>query len=141
MIRRATAADVDEIVAIDQSATGGESDRAEQLRSYVASGECLVHVTAGSVTGFAVIRRANFFGRDFIELLVVSPRYRRSGIGRALLRAAVVGAATEQVFTSTNTSNMAMRSLLDDERWSVSGELDGLDEGDPELVFFKARPA
>jgi hypothetical protein len=26
-----------------------------------------------------------------------------------------------------------------DEGWSFSGALDGLDEGDPELVFFKAR--
>jgi hypothetical protein len=33
-----------------------------------------------------------------------------------------------------------MRSLLRTEGWSFSGELDGLDEGDPELVFYKFRP-
>jgi hypothetical protein len=32
-----------------------------------------------------------------------------------------------------------MRSLLDAEDWSFSGELDGLDD-DPELVFYKSRP-
>jgi hypothetical protein len=40
------------------------------------------------------------------------------------------------MFTSTNASNVAMRSLLEAEGWSFSGQLDGLDEGDPELVFF-----
>ena len=29
-----------------------------------------------------------------------------------------------------------MRSLLEDEAWSFSGQLTGLDEGDPELVFY-----
>ncbi len=89
--------------------------------------------------GFAVVRPAHFFGRDFVDLLIVDPARRRSGIGRALLRTALATAGTEQVFTSTNTSNLAMRSLLHAERWSFSGKLDGLDEGDPELVFYKIR--
>ena len=61
-----------------------------------------------------------------------------AGIGRNLLRAALAAAGTEQVFTSTNTSNQPMRSLLQAEGWSFSGELDGLDEGDPELVFYSS---
>jgi hypothetical protein len=32
-----------------------------------------------------------------------------------------------------------MQSLLAAEHWTVSGELDGLDEGDPEIVFYKNR--
>jgi hypothetical protein len=43
------------------------------------------------------------------------------------------------VFTSTNRSNDAMRALLRTEGWSSSGELDGLDPGDPELVFYRDR--
>ena len=103
-------------------------------------GECLVHIDGGSVGGFAVVRAAYFFGRDFVELVMVDPARRRAGIGRGLLQAALVTAATEQVFTSTNSSNQPMRSLLRAEGWSFSGELDGLDEGDPELVFYKFRP-
>lgn len=91
------------------------------------------------MTGFVIVKPAHFFGRDFIELLLVDPAVRRSGIGRALLRYALDGAATSQVFTSTNTSNLPMRSLLQKEGWSFSGTLDGLDEGDPELVFYKTR--
>ena len=62
--------------------------------------------------------------------------HRRAGTGRALLKAALSTAGTDQVFTSTNVSNRAMRSLLEDEAWSFSGQLTGLDEGDPELVFY-----
>jgi GNAT superfamily N-acetyltransferase len=105
----------------------------------VRAGECLVFRQDAVVAGFVVIRRAHFFGRDFVELLVVVASLRRTGIGRKLLRAAVAGAASEQVFTSTNMSNHAMRSLLRKEGWSFCGELTGLDEGDPELFFCTVR--
>ena len=104
-------------------------------------GECQVHVANRAVTGFVIVKPADFFGRDFIELLMVDPAVRRSGIGRVLLRQALAVAGTSQVFTSTNTSNQPMRSLLQAEDWSFSGELHGLDEGNPELVFYKTRPA
>ena len=34
-----------------------------------------------------------------------------------------------------------MRALLAAEDWSFSGGLGGLDESDPELVFYQNRPA
>jgi GNAT superfamily N-acetyltransferase len=136
-IRRAVADDVDGILRIDHRAAGGDQDRADFLRRSLALGECLVYPHHGAVAGFAVVMPAHFFGRDFIELLMVDPARRRRGIGRNLLRAALAAAGTEQVFTSTNASNQPMRSLLQAEGWSFSGELRGLDEGDPELVFYK----
>jgi GNAT superfamily N-acetyltransferase len=139
-VRRAVADDVAGILRLDQFATHQDRGRAEFLRRCVELGECLVQVDGGSVGGFAVVRAAHFFGRDFVDLLMADPARRRAGIGRALLRAAVASAGTEQVFTSTNTSNQPMRSLLRDEGWSFSGELGGLDEGDPELVFYTFRP-
>lgn len=138
--RRAVADDVGGILALDQFAATTDHGRAEFLRRCVELGECLVFLDQGSVAGFAVVRSAHFFGRDFVDLVMVDPARRRSGIGRGLLRSAVVTAGTGQVFTSTNTSNQPMRSLLQAEGWSFSGELDGLDEGDPELVFYKFRP-
>jgi len=93
------------------------------------------------VVGFVITTPEGFFGRDVIELLVIGAGHRRGGAGRALLRAAVAAARTERVFTSTNRSNQAMRGLLESERWSFSGELAGLDEDDPELVFFFDRAA
>ena len=68
---------------LDQLATQADRGRAEYLRRRVRSGECLVHLVGGSVTGFAVLRPAHFFGRDFIDLLVVDAAHRRAGIGRA----------------------------------------------------------
>jgi GNAT superfamily N-acetyltransferase len=135
-IRRAVAGDIDGILRIDHRAANGEQRRAGFLRRCLELGECLVYLDHGSVAGFAVIKPGHFFGRDFVELLMVDPAHRRGGIGRNLLRAALAAAGTEQVFTSTNTSNLPMRTLLLAEGWSFSGELDGLDEGDPELVFY-----
>jgi GNAT superfamily N-acetyltransferase len=138
-IRRATADDIGGILRLDHLAARGDRERAEYLRRRLELGECLVHLDQGAVTGFAVLRPAHFFGRDFIDLLMAEPAHRRSGVGRALIRTALAVAGTEQVFTSTNTSNQPMRSLLRAEDWLFSGELDGLDEGDPELVFYKIR--
>jgi ribosomal protein S18 acetylase RimI-like enzyme len=137
-IRTAARHDLGQILKVDHLAAAGDPDRAALLRRFVDSGECLTFVRDGYVRGFAVVRPGHFFGRDFIDLLVVDTRHRRAGIGRALLRAAVGSAGTRQVFTSTNVSNRAMRALLEDEGWSFSGELAGLDQGDPELVFFKS---
>ena len=134
-IRRAVAGDIDGILRTDHHAANADQGRADFLRRCLDLGECLVYLDHGSVAGFAILRPVHFFGRDFIELLMVDPARRRCGIGRDLLRAALAAAGTEQVFTSTNTSNQPMRSLLRAEGWSFSGELVGLDEGDPELVF------
>jgi ribosomal protein S18 acetylase RimI-like enzyme len=135
-IRHAAADDLDGILRIDPLAARGDRQRAEFLGHCLRRGECQVHIASGAVTGFVIVKPVHFFGRDFIELLVVDPALRRSGIGRALLRHALGTAGTAQVFTSTNTSNQAMRSLLHSEGWSFSGELDGLDDSDPELVFY-----
>ena len=137
-IRPAVSDDIGAILSLDQFAARGDHARAEFLRRCADLGECLVY-DDGSIGGFAVVRPAHFFGRDFVDLLMVDPARRRSGIGRALLRAALANAGTGQVFTSTNASNQPMLSLLRAEGWSLSGELDGLDEGDPELVFYKLR--
>ncbi len=139
--RRAVASDLPAILRMDHVAASGDHERAEFLRHCLDLGECRVHVAGEVVAGFVVVLPAHFFGRDFVELLIVDPDRRRSGIGRILLREALAGAGTARVFTSTNRSNRPMRALLDAEDWSFSGELGGLDEGDPELVFYQNRPA
>jgi ribosomal protein S18 acetylase RimI-like enzyme len=140
-VRRAVAGDLPAILRVDHVAASGDRERAEFLQRSVDLGECLVYVAGEVVAGFVIVQPAHFFGRDFIELLVVDPDRRRSGIGRILLRDAVASAGTAQVFTSTNASNRPMRALLAAEDWSFSGGLGGLDEDDSELVFYKNRPA
>jgi GNAT superfamily N-acetyltransferase len=110
----------------------------EILESAVASGECLVHVdVAHEIDGFVITNARSFFGRDFVKLLVVSRAHRRSGIGRALLKAATAASTTATTFASTNESNAAMRALFEREGWTLSGVLAGIDEGDPELVYYR----
>lgn len=139
-IRPATAVDLVAVLRLDPLAMAGDQHRAEFLSRCTAVGECHVYVADGSVAGFVVRRPAHFFGRDFVELLVVDAAHRRSGIGRALLRHALDTAFSGRVFTSTNASNTAMRALLHAEDWTFSGQLDGLD-ADPELFFYKSRAA
>jgi GNAT superfamily N-acetyltransferase len=73
----------------------------------------------------------------FLSLLVVAKESRRRGVGRALLERSMAICTTAKLFTSTNESNMPMRLLLRDERFEESGVIHNLDEGDPELVFFR----
>jgi ribosomal protein S18 acetylase RimI-like enzyme len=140
-IRCAGADDLDGILRIDHIAAQGDPERSDFLRGSLAAGLCHIYTAGGAVTGFVIVLPAHFYGRDFVKLLIVDPAARRSGIGRALLQHVLATGGTPQVFTSTNTSNHPMRSLLGAEGWSFSGELEGLDDGDPELVFYKTRPA
>ncbi len=95
----------------------------------------------GGIVGLVVVRPGHFFGRDFVDHLIVSHQARRRGIATSLLREAVRAATSSRVFVSTNESNSPMRTLLAAEGWRFSGQLDGLDAGDPELVFFTDRDA
>jgi GNAT superfamily N-acetyltransferase len=139
VLRTAQVSDVDAVLALDSLVAGGESSREQRVRDAIGAGGCLVCERDARIAGFVITGVREFFGRDFVELLVVAPDSRRLGVGRALLRAAVHGATTATVFTSTNRSNHAMQALLAGDGWTLSGELGGLDEGDPEVVYFTAR--
>jgi GNAT superfamily N-acetyltransferase len=138
-IRRAGTGDLERLIALDHRAAAGDAVRLSLLRQSVDDGHCLVHTDPVAIDGFVLVRRRHFFERDFVDLLLVDPLARRRGIGTALMEAALHRAGSSQVFTSTNRSNGPMRGLLERTVWTFSGELDGLDEGDPELVYFKWR--
>jgi len=129
-------ADVDAVLGV-KGAPSGYSDRASLVACRVQSGDCLVSESDGVISGFLTVHRRSFFGRDFIELLAVDRAHHRQGIASDLLRTVTEGTTTSQLFISTNSSNAAMRDLLRKEQWLFSGELVGLDPGDPELVFYK----
>ena len=130
--RAAQAADVGAIVVIDPQGPG----RREEIRALVRERASLVAVEHGQIVGFLGIRPGHFYHRDFVDLLFVAPPWRRQGLARLLMRAALGHGSTSRVFTSTNQSNAPMRELLRSEGWTASGVLSGLDDGDPEHVFF-----
>jgi ribosomal protein S18 acetylase RimI-like enzyme len=135
-VRRATPGDLDAVLILDQLNPVGH-ERSELLSARVRSGECLLHERDGQLVGYLIMKSRGFFGRDFIELLVVATKERRTGVASRLLHEALSQSSTRQTFTSTNESNEAMIGLLREHNWTFSGQLEGIDEGDPEFVFFK----
>ena len=136
-LRPAGAGDVAAVVALDPGTIGPPED----IQALIGEQASLVVVERGQIVGFLALRPRHFYQRDFIDLMFVAPRWRRQGTGRALLRAALHRASTPRVFTSTNESNAPMRALLLGEGWTPAGVLTGLDDGDPEHVFFHDSPA
>jgi ribosomal protein S18 acetylase RimI-like enzyme len=57
----------------------GSQARQACLASAVQAGQARVARVSGGVAGYAVVA-PSFFGRWFIELLIVHPKYRRQGI-------------------------------------------------------------
>jgi len=141
-VRPCTVSDLSAIAAFD-NLVGSGSTRWKHLRDLVDDQDATVLVAVSRCTdeiaAYVVVEHAAFFGRDFVELLIVAERWRRQGIGARLLQMAFERCGTDDVFTSTNGSNAPMRALLDDNGWTVSGVLDGLDEGDPEWVYRRRR--
>jgi GNAT superfamily N-acetyltransferase len=131
-LRAAQAEDISAIATIDPHSPG----RPGLIQALVREQASLVAVEHGQIVGFLAVRPGHFYQRDLIDLLLVAPRSRRQGIGRTLMRAALQNASTPRMFTSTNESNAPMRKLLRSDGWNLSGVLTGLDEGDPEHVFF-----
>jgi GNAT superfamily N-acetyltransferase len=124
------------VLEFDRIAPVGH-ERGLLLTVRVRSGEVILFEYEGRVSGYAVIRSDSFFGCDFVELLAVAASEHRLGIGSLLLQQAVGLSSTTRIFTSTNRSNTRMISLLGKEGWQFSGQLEGIDEGDPELVYYK----
>lgn len=134
-IRLATASDADAVCAIDPRAQDSPGRRPHIERAIAAS-ECHVAVEAGAIAGYAVFDRS-LYEQPFISLLVVDEAQRRRGIGAALMRHIDSICPEEKLFTSTNESNAPMRRLCDKLGFVQSGHIENLDDGDPEIVYFK----
>ena len=136
--RAALPGDVDAMLACDAYAQAHAS-RGDAVRAAVGQGHCQVAIRAGQVAGY-VLTRDDFFDYGFVSLVVVSPAHQRRGVGVRLLAAAEAACQTDKIFTSTNQSNLAAQRLFASAGFVRSGQIDHLDEGDPELVYVKFLP-
>lgn len=134
-IRSATHTDIAALVAMDHIAAA-DPLRARVIEESIAAGHCLLAHQAGEVVGYAILNYS-FFHCGFVELIYVRQDMRRQGVGRALLERIEHTCLTPKLFVSTNQSNTPMRSLLLSLGYIPSGQVDNLDEGDPELFYFK----
>lgn len=134
-IRSAVESDIEALCAFDQIAQR-EQERREFIRCEVAAGHCFVAVIDETVVGYGVLNYT-FHHTGCIDMLYIHSDYRRRGVGAALLRHLQSLCRTPKLFTSTNQSNLGMQSLLAKLGYEPSGVIYNLDEGDPELVYFK----
>ena len=134
-IRLAAADDADAVCAIDPRVRDIRGRRPFIERAIAASA-CHVAVDGGAIVGYAVFDRS-LYEQPFLSLLVVDEAQRRHGIGAALMRHIESICPEEKLFTSTNASNTPMRRLCEKLGFVRSGHIENLDDGDPEIVYFK----
>lgn len=139
-VRIATHAEIEALFRLDWSLPGEHAkDVLNSARTQAT--KILIAEIDGHVVGYLALHDRAFFGQDFVELLIVNPGNRRQGIGKKLLEHAVAHSSTNRIFTSTNASNTPMLTLLRKNNWELSGRLEGIDEEDPEVVYFTdAKP-
>jgi ribosomal protein S18 acetylase RimI-like enzyme len=134
-IRPASESDIEALCSLDLIARC-ENDRREFIRRSVISGTCFVAVAEEGVIGYGVLNY-NFYDNGHIDMLYVDSGHRRRGAGEALLQHMESLCQTSKLFTSTNLSNSPMQTLLAKSEYVLSGVIHNLDEGDPEIVYFK----
>jgi len=109
----------------------------EYVGAAVESGECHVAIFNGELAGL-VILNYSFFGFGFVALLITRERFRRKGIGSALIRFVEGTCRTERIFISTERSNGPMQMLLDALGYERSGVIENLGEDvEPELIYVR----
>jgi ribosomal protein S18 acetylase RimI-like enzyme len=138
-VRAATQGDAPALIGFDHVAAIDPS-RARQICDAIAAGLCFVADLGGRPAGY-VIFNPRFLGHGFAELLYTDPACRRRGVGSALLADCEVRCLTPKLFISTNLSNKPMQALLAKLGFVMTGFIDNIDEGDPELVYFKRLAA
>jgi len=134
-IRLAYESDVEALCLLDLVARC-ENQRRELIRRSVAAGACFVAVAEDEVIGYGVLNYT-FYDNGWLEMLYVHSDHRRRGAAAALLQHLESLCETSKLFISTNLSNLAMQSLLAKFEYVLTGVIHNLDEGDPEIVYFK----
>ena len=137
-IRPATITDIEALVALD-SVAAREPRRGEHIAWWVERDFAVIATEAGQPVGYGIMRDI-FFMEPFIELVMVAASRRRRGVGRALVRH-LMEAAGDKVWISTNQSNRPMQALIAEEGFTYAGVIEGVDVGDPELFYYRVRPA
>lgn len=135
IVERATEDDYSDIIAIDE-AVMGDDHRKPYLTKAIINREVIVARIGAERVGFAILNRS-FFEQYFVALLIVHPDHRRQGIATALMHYIEKTCPERKLFASTNTSNTTARRLLASLGFIHSGQIDNLNDGDPEIVYVK----
>ena len=114
-------------------------ERQRFIENAVSTNTCFVAIMERIIVGYAVLEYT-FYGYGFISMVMVSSDHRRQGVGQALLGYVEKACTTPKIFTSTNSSNLAMRCLLSKLGYTFCGLIRELDPDDAEWVYMKPTP-
>ncbi|MED1602720.1 GNAT family N-acetyltransferase [Alkalihalophilus marmarensis] len=129
--------DLDKIIYIDREVIGNNS-RGEMIKKAIELEHCIIVKEEDAITGF-LIYDTNFFGCSFILLIIISPSKRRKGYASKLIEYMMDHSPTQKVFSSTNRSNVNMQKVFKKNGFTESGIVENLDEGDPEIIYFRLK--
>jgi GNAT superfamily N-acetyltransferase len=128
--------DLAALFALDHLAQEENAERREYIHQAMQTKTCLTAFWKGLAAGYGVLEYS-FFGCGFISMVYIGAAYRRFKIGQSLVAEMEQLCRTDKLFTSTNHSNLPMMALLSKMGYSLSGVVYNLDEGDPEMIYFK----
>lgn len=138
-IRKASIYDKSIIIAFSSNLDKDEHillNREDKISKAILDDECFIILADKKEAGF-VIFDYRFFDQGWIELIIIDETYRGKGIGGKVFDLLCEQCKTDKVFTSTNRSNTRMQKALAKANFSFAGELNGLDDGDPELFYYR----
>lgn len=134
---RSQVTELDEIVYLDSEVIGSDRRR-EYINKAIKDNRCLVVKNDTSIVGF-LIYTTDFFECSFISLIIVKPTERRKGYASSLIKYFLSVSPTNKIFSSTNQSNNKMQEVFKATGFIQSGIIENLDEGDPEIIYFKQK--
>jgi len=138
-LRKATSKDIAVVVDFDYNLDKDEHiklNREEKITKAISNDECFLILVENQEVGF-VIFDYRFFDQGWIELIIINEKYRGKGIGGKTFDLVCEQCKSDKIFTSTNSSNIQMQRALSKADFAFSGEINGLDDGDPERFYFK----
>ncbi|MFJ7662340.1 GNAT family N-acetyltransferase [Lysinibacillus sp. NPDC097162] len=128
---------IDDLCTMDKEVIG-EYSRKDMIIKAIEEKRCLIQRTHSGIAGFLIFT-TNFFECSFISLVIVKPSERRKGVASSLLASFVSMAPTPKIFSSTNQSNLQMQKVFEEAGFNRSGFIENLDDGDPEIIYFKSK--
>ncbi|MBN3554400.1 GNAT family N-acetyltransferase [Fictibacillus nanhaiensis] len=123
------------IIELDKKMIGSDH-RKEEIHQAIKEERCLILYEEEEVAAF-LIYHTHFFDCCFISLIMVDPAHQRKGLASSLLTHMSKISPTNKLFSSTNESNESMKKVFIKNHFKKSGFVNNLDEGDPEIIYFK----
>jgi ribosomal protein S18 acetylase RimI-like enzyme len=128
--------DLDEIVNIDREVIGSDSRR-KYIKKAIEEERCITIKNESSFVGFLIFD-THFYACSFMSLIIVKPTERRKGYATSLIKYFISISPTKKIFSSTNQSNKRMQEVFKANGFIQSGIVENVDEGDPEIIYFKS---